>query len=249
MSTDSKKINIKINEKIIELSIKHNLIATKSYVDAYERTKDYKESFYNMILESLEDDNNLAINDIKTINEDNLIEIGKIILNQSKDLLLNYKNDKTKTFYENFHYSVIKEYEKYKTNIQEISNGFSDVIKTFKKGIDYLSNSIVNQSDIANNKNIIDNFSNENFNPSLLVNNIKPFKNPVHGLLKEQIQENKNITKILLETEQKNTIANEESTKMNEKNLRFVKYTLIVTIIGVIISIISICVTIKLNNH
>lgn len=252
----NKKINVCIKGKMIELPIHYNLIATESYIENYEVTKDNKEAFCMMLLDSIgiSDDEyikNISIEDIKTINDDDLKNIGKIIISQSKDLALNYIDNKDKSFYENFYDAIIKEYEKYKIEIKKVTDTMIEPIQKMKKSLELSTKGI--KSIMGNNVpiNLInkENTSNYNYKTGVdIFKDLRSIKNPTNELLKEQIEANKGIAKILLENQKENRLANEESTKLNKKNFYIMVATLIATLIGIIITGIGVWITIKGNS-
>lgn len=255
MKKNIEKVNIKIDGKQIDLPIHYNLIATESYVENYNKTRDSKESFLIMLLDAigLSDDKyikNIKIENIKTINEKDLIKIGKTIVNQSKDLALNFVDDKEKSFYDNFNEAINKEYEKYKVEIKKVTDSMIEPLKKMNESIQITAKGI--KSIMGNNLpvNIVDKETTLNYNYKTnndIFKDMKLIRNPTNELLKEQIKANKSIAKILLENQKENRLANEEATKLNKKNFYIMVATLVATIIGIIITSVGVWITIKGN--
>jgi hypothetical protein len=256
LKKNTKKVNVKINGKNIDLPIHYNLVATESYIDNFENTKDCKEAFRAMLLDSIgisdeEDIKNINTEDIKTISDEDLVRIGIIIIKQSKDLDSNYTNQKEKSFYENFNKAILKEYEKYKIEIKKVTDTMIEPFERMRNSIELVSKGI--SSIVENNMPIQpisdENISNNKYKTGIDVfKDLKPIKNPTNILLEEQIEANKSIAKILLENQKENRIANEESTKLNRNNFYIMVATLIATIIGIIITGVGVWITIKGNS-
>ena len=245
----TEKVNVYINDKQIDLPIHYNLMATESYVENYEITKDSKEAFCKMLLDAIgiSDDEyikNIKIEDLKTINEDDLKRIGEIIINQSKDLNSNYINSKEKSFYDNFNEAILCEYEKYRKEIKKVTDAMVEPFEKIRKSLEIQKGMFTNN--VATRISNVENRENSNYKTGIdILKDFKPIKNPTNTLLEKQIEANKNIGKILLENQKENRIANEESTKINIKNYRIMVATLIVSAISIIISGISLWVTFK----
>lgn len=247
LKKNTEKVNVCINSKQIELPIHYNLMATESYVESYEVTKNCKEAFYVMLLDTIgiSDDEyikNIKIEDLRTINNDDLIRIGEIVIKQSKDLSLNYRNNKENSFYENFNIAILKEYEKYKKEIKKVTDAMIEPFEKIRKSLE-ITKGLCSNSVSTNIMNVKDRQNTDCRTGIDIIKELKPIGNPMNKLLKEQIGINKNIAKILLENQRENKIANEDTTKFNIKNYRIMIATLIVSAISAILTGISLLIT------
>lgn len=247
LKKNTEKVSVDINSKQVELPIHYNLMATESYVESYEATKNCKEAFYVMLLDTIgiSDDEyikNIKIEDLRTINNEDLMRIGKIVIKQSKDLSLNYINNKENSFYENFNIAILKEYEKYKKEIKKVIDAMIEPFEKIRKSLE-ITKGLCSNSTSTNIMNVKDR-PNTNFRTGIdIIKDLKPIENSMNKLLKEQTSINKNIAKILLENQRENKIANEDTTKLNIKNYKIMIATLIVSTISMILTGISLWIT------
>ncbi|GAA3653098.1 hypothetical protein [Asaccharospora irregularis] len=130
-----KFIPVTINGEEVRLPITYSMNAAKKYRDAYEGNKDYRLAFYIMTLEIInqnkkfiDGDNtipNLDIDDISSINNSDLIRIGRGIIDSSKylkDIEVDYTE--IDSFFEKFYLINKKEDEVYREKISKVMKSF-----------------------------------------------------------------------------------------------------------------------------
>lgn len=249
------KVNVNMNHKQVEFPILYNSLATDSYGKKYKETKDNKESFYSMVLDAIgfrdkEDVKNLKIEDIKTINDDDLRKIGNVILTQSKELYSNFIDNKQKNFFENFHEAILKEYEQHEKREEEYGLKFNSSFSSIKSPFDFSQNSSMKNliSTVNNMKEMVkvnNNYDNIEF-PK-----IKPIKAEdiyTNQLLKQQMEVNENVVKSLEELTEEFRRGNMETTKFNKKNFLFVVLTFIATMLGIVVTILIAYITMHMSS-
>lgn len=262
----TKNVIVTIDKKEISLPIFFNLSAMEIYINKYESTHDVKEAFCYMILDMIShtkelENQNLTIENIKTISDKEFKKIGEVIINDSDELIQEYKKNKQDNFFENFHIAIMSENDKFAKQMQKIAKVFVEPASKIAKAFEpiqslnmnnFLSN-INDMKAISNTKDInygkdIDVFKIPKIEP------IKPEDIYTNKLLQKQIEADENIAKILLENKEENRvayegnrIANKEATKLNIKNYKIMVATLIATIISIILAGISLWVAIKGN--